>query len=285
MATTPRQRMGGGFPPREEEREYQDCTFVEAPPGHIQTECPVCKSLLRDPSQVTCCANQMCAACYKKISGSSKQCPICRKSLTGGFSDRNHKRIVEGFRVYCCYRREGCLWTGELSEVEKHLNSRPSVNTRLTGCTYVPVKCGFCHKKVIRSSLDKHERSECPKRRVKCRFCDYVNTHENVNGAHINTCPHIPIDCRYCKNKIRKSDMTSHVALNCPQVPVSCEYEQFGCKDTILRKDMANHMLNSQVTHLKLVKERVLRLQQSAVVFAVVCAAFACVFLLYKLIL
>ncbi|CAI8056963.1 TNF receptor-associated factor 6 [Geodia barretti] len=282
MATL-RKRVGDGNRRDGEDLGYQDCTFVEQPPGHIQTDCPVCKSLLRDPSQVTCCGNLMCAACFKNISGTSKKCPMCRNSLTVGFSDINHKRIVEGFRVYCCYRREGgggCEWIGQLGGVEQHLNSKPVDTNRMTGCAFVPVKCSFCQQKVARSSLDLHEKSICPQRKAKCPYCNYVNTYVNVSGEHKQTCPHIPVPCQFCGNRIRKSDMNSHVSQTCPEVPTLCEYGLFGCEGEILRKNMANHMVNSQVTHLKLVKERVVRLQQFVLLAIVaVVAVFVLVFL------
>ena len=74
--------------------------------------------------------------------------------------------------------------------------------------------------------------------------------------------------------------MNSHVSQTCPEVPTLCEYGLFGCEGEILRKNMANHMVNSQVTHLKLVKERVVRLQQFVLLAIVaVVAVFVLVFL------
>ena len=168
----------------------------------------------------------------------------------------------------------GCQWVGELGALENHLNASPTATTRLTGCSYVPVKCGFCHEKVICSNLDQHEKTICRKRRTKCRYCDYVSTFEDVTGAHRLICPHIPIDCKYCGNKIKKSEMDSHVARNCQLYPTACEYEWFGCTNKIARRDMAGHMANQQSTHLRLVKERVQRNKRLLLIAIILLAIF-----------
>ncbi len=32
-----------------------DCEFLDPPPDILQTECPVCLQIIREPHQVTCC--------------------------------------------------------------------------------------------------------------------------------------------------------------------------------------------------------------------------------------
>ena len=46
----------------EKYRSGFDCQFVDAP-KELQSECPVCLSILREPCQVTCCGKSFCRAC------------------------------------------------------------------------------------------------------------------------------------------------------------------------------------------------------------------------------
>ena len=250
-----------------------ECQFVEKPPAHINTECPVCHYLLREPVQITCCGNMLCSACFSQLSKARQACPLCRKTELKGFPDSNHKRIMEGFRVYCCYRGEGgagCQWVGKLGDHSNHLNATPSDNTRrLQGCEYVPLDCSFCRTKVLRWRLNHHETAVCPQRRMKCEHCDYVSTYVDVTGKHKENCRHIPIPCKKCKNEVKKSEMDTHLAINCPEVFLNCEFSGAGCNEQVLRKNMADHMQRMQVYHLSLLNKKLTQLLQAVYVIAV----------------
>ena len=37
-----------------------DCEFLEPPPENLQTSCPVCLQIIREPYQVPCCGKKCC---------------------------------------------------------------------------------------------------------------------------------------------------------------------------------------------------------------------------------
>ena len=43
--------------------------------------------------------------------------------------------------VYCTHKDKGCEWTGELRELDNHLNSDPPADKALPGCPYTLIKC------------------------------------------------------------------------------------------------------------------------------------------------
>ena len=80
----PQQKMAfGGY----------DCKFVEPPPNAIQTECPICHFVLRDPYLINCCGNNFCHSCIRRIQDEHKHCPTCREDNFKVFS--NMKLIEE----------------------------------------------------------------------------------------------------------------------------------------------------------------------------------------------
>ena len=98
-----------------------DCKFVEQPPNAFQTECPICRLLLRDPCQATCCGTSFCQSCIYQVKVDDNPCPTCRKESFGVFEDKRLKRSLNQLRVLCKYSKHGCKWSGELGELEHHL--------------------------------------------------------------------------------------------------------------------------------------------------------------------
>ena len=64
------------------------------------------------------------------------------------------------FRVYCTHKSNGCKWTGELRELDNHLNSDPPADKSLQGCPYTlincPLNCAECVKGVYRKDMKAH---------------------------------------------------------------------------------------------------------------------------------
>ena len=100
-----------------------DCKFVEQPPNAFQTECPVCRLLLRDPYQATCCGTSFCYLCSQRIKAGKNCCPTCRKDNFEVFPNKGLKRSISQLPVFCTHRNDGgCTWMGELGELQNHLN-------------------------------------------------------------------------------------------------------------------------------------------------------------------
>ena len=99
-----------------------DCKFVEVPPNAFQTDCPVCRLLLRDPYQAKCCGTSFCYTCSQRIKAGSNHCPTCRKDNFEVFPNKGLKRSIYQLCVFCTHRKDGCTWVGELGELEHHLN-------------------------------------------------------------------------------------------------------------------------------------------------------------------
>ena len=98
-----------------------DCKFVEQPPTVFQTDCPVCRLLLRDPYQATCCGTSFCCSCIEQLQVCNNICPTCRKDNFEVSPNKGLKRSLNQLQVFCTHRKDGCTWTGELGELDHHL--------------------------------------------------------------------------------------------------------------------------------------------------------------------
>ena len=98
-----------------------DCKFMKPPPSEFQTDCPVCRLLLRDPYQAMCCGTSFCCSCIEQLQVSNNLCPTCRKDNFEVSPNKGLKRSLNQLQVFCAHRKDGCTWTGELGELDHHL--------------------------------------------------------------------------------------------------------------------------------------------------------------------
>ena len=62
------------------------------------------------------------------------------------FADKRLRRSLYAFQVRCVHQKSGCEWTGELGELERHLNLNPELSKQLVGCGFAAVACTHCRE-------------------------------------------------------------------------------------------------------------------------------------------
>ena len=144
-------RPAGGF----------DCEFVEPPPKVIIAECPICLHVLREPYQATCCGKNFCRACLEENKANhSSSCPCCKTIQFKSFEDKRLQQTLYDFHVYCPHHGKGCEWTGELRELDRHLDADPPPETCLEGCPFIEISCPLsyagCAVKLPRREMRGH---------------------------------------------------------------------------------------------------------------------------------
>jgi TNF receptor-associated factor 4 len=138
-----------------------ECEFAEKPPTTFpQSECPICLLVLREPYQATCCGKSFCKECIHRIKAANQACPTCNDKEFTLFPNKGLQQSLYDFRVYCTHKSKGCEWTGELRELDNHLNSDPPADKSLQGCPYTlincPLGCAGCEKGVCRKDVKSH---------------------------------------------------------------------------------------------------------------------------------
>ena len=230
-----------------------DCDFVEEPPKAVQSECPVCLLVLREPYQVNCCGYGFCKVCIEKIKASNKSCPCCKSEDFNHFHDKRLKRSLSELKVNCIKLKDGCTWAGELGDLDKHINMDPSNNKLLEGCNFVEIPCSYCSKPTKRFEIAEHQR-DCPKRPFSCKYCkEYHSCYEDVTTNHWSKCLSYPVSCpNECGLTFKRLCLNDHLADSCELAVVDCNFRFAGCDVQLPRKEMFEHLGNSYVKHLSL---------------------------------
>ena len=234
------------------------CKFIDTPPKQVQSECPACHLILREPYQATCCGHSFCHVCIEKIkSNNDKRCPLCKDRHFINFPDKGLQRTLYGFMVHCINHGIGCKWTGKLGELDGHLNlgqvKSLSLELRTSGCQYVEIPCVYCSFKVKRLNIRTHMKEDCRKRPFTCPYCrKYESTFEDVVSNHWPECvsSFSLLACpNNCGAMIQRRCIEEHISDDCPSTVVDCSFKGTGCSVRLPRTDMIAHIVD---THLML---------------------------------
>lgn len=224
--------------------EYQ---FVEEPPKDLK--CSICLSVLRDPHLTSCCGNHFCETCIDLIKGGSKPCPLCQQPDFNSMLDKSLCRKVNELCIHCPNSQEGCKWTGDLKDVQKHLDSQ---------CKFVQVRCSLCRTFVPKIHFSEHMKVVCPKRKFSCEDCGYYSTWEFVTGEHRSVCVNRTLPCPNKCNmgNVKRRDMEEHLRTHCPLQTVPCDFQFAGCEQGKLKKDVGRHNDENIAYHLSLLAKK-----------------------------
>ena len=230
-----------------------DCEFVERP-KELETDCPICLQILRDPFQVSCCGHSFCQSCIKYVQADKKSCPTCNEVNFGVFPDKRLRRSLYAFAVRCVHQKSGCEWIGELGELDGHLNLNPELGRQLIGCEFADVACTHCREYLQRRHVHAHENESCPQRPFSCDYCeDYGSVYEDVVNNHWPVCKCYPVPCpNECGVSPERQNVETHVNTVCPLTVVNCDFHYAGCEVQLVRKDVPTHLAESLLPHLSL---------------------------------
>ena len=210
--------------------------------------------VLKEPYLIDCCGNSFCRTCIEPIKNESKLCPLCNIQFTTCIPDKRLQRTLNELHVYCCHKEAGCEWVGELGGLTQHLNIKPQGKAdRMTGCQLAKIMCAFCSNDIERKDLKEHEEEICTKRPYNCEYCeDYKSIFEDVTTNHWPECRSRPVPCpNECGASPKLELLDDHVE-KCPLQVIDCPFEYAGCKESLLRKDMPDHITQSLALHMSL---------------------------------
>ena len=232
-----------------------DCEFVQPPPDVLQSACPACEKVLKEPCIMSCrCGKKLCRKCIELLQLCKKPCPLCVELDFTFLRDHGLERSLKEYVVWCSHK-DSCGWSGKLGELKLHLNRNPSAEDQLNGCQFVEVKCMYgCEEQIQRHCITNHETEQCKKRPYSCDHCnDYDSSFEDVTELYYPQCARYPLDC---PNKCReypfeRQELESHLEDQCPLTIIDCPFTYAGCKTQLPRKDMPEHM-SETAAHLLL---------------------------------
>ena len=124
------------------------CEFASPPPANLQHSCSICKLILREPHQTSCCNTSFCRVCIECVEANNNPCPLCKKRVFNKFPDVQLQRVVNVLEVLCPFNRQGCMWVGLLGNLDKHLNLNPEPDSQPEGCYFASIPCVYCFQPV-----------------------------------------------------------------------------------------------------------------------------------------
>ena len=226
--------------------EGYDYQFLEPGPSDDQ-KCPICHLVVRNAYQVNCCGKILCEGCLMKYRRQSPRCPMCRTHIGNKyFKDTRSDREIKSLKVYCDNKEAGCDWTGEVREIEKHLEE----------CGYKEIDCEDCKGTIPKLNMKTHLSDECPRRDYKCTLCKKQGTYQSITVGHPKVCPYVVLECvnTGCLQVVKRCNMPTHLEV-CPKQVIDCPFKAMGCSFTSKREHLVRHVEKEVTSHVELVTQ------------------------------
>ena len=224
--------------------------FITEPPK--SRFCPICFELLTEPYQIVKCGHHVCQQCHTQLlTNGKKECPICRgpDALSSAHLDKFLQREINDLKVRCQHLKEGCEWTGEVRDLQSHLD----LDKRK--CDYILLPCFFgCGERIRSSAMRDHMMRYCVKRQMSCQYCSYFSSCEIVTAKHLPICLQVPVTCpNNCKKEkgLKREQLQAHID-ECPLQVISCPFTSAGCTVKLPRNGMEKHEATAVCEHLRL---------------------------------
>ena len=233
--------------------------FITEPPK--SRFCPICFELLTEP-HLSDCGHHVCCQCRTRLlADSKKECPECREPdvLPSARLNKFLQREINDLKVRCQYHREGCRWTGEVRDLQSHLDPDKKK------CNYIFLPCTFgCGKRVRSGAMREHKNSSCTKRQMSCQYCSYCSSYDIVTAKHLPICLQVPVTCpNNCKEKgLKRKQLQAHID-ECPLQVISCPFTSAGCTVKLPRNEMEKHEATAFCEHLRLLMKLQLKQEPS----------------------
>ena len=224
--------------------------FITEPPKN--RFCPICFDLLTEP-YLSDCGHHVCCQCRTRLlTSNNNECPECREpdALSSARLNKFLQREINDLKVRCQHHREGCKWTGEVRDLQNHLDPDKKK------CSYILQPCSLgCGAKIRRGVMRDHMKKHCPKRQITCQYCSsYSSSYDIVTTKHLQICLQAPVTCPYYCKKVGIT--RKHIIDECPLQVISCPFTSAGCTVKLPRNEMEKHEDTAMRQHLRLLLKK-----------------------------
>ena len=210
--------------------------------------CKKCDLVARRLTATSCCGESYCHACIADICEQHKPCPECGQEGFSIYEQLKYQKRIGALRVHCSLKTRGCGWSGQLVQLDHHLDSEQG------DCQYVDVKCPLnCQLVVPKNRVEQHLSEACTKRPYVCLHCAFKATYEDVVDKHLPECNYVPLPCpNRCGVTCDREDMEDHMKM-CRLEEMVCKFSTIGCDGSYAREDEDEYTEKNTQKHLMLI--------------------------------
>jgi hypothetical protein len=201
--------------------------------------CLICSCIVYNPVSCAKCTFPFCKKCIDVWKTKSSKCPNnCdfEEVKLNTFA----KKLLDKLSLRCYNFKDGCQTEVKYQDFDRHI--REQCDFTKHKCT----ACGFLNKRSVTAT----HINTCEEVRVDCPYCRERFKRKDLNG-HVKTCPQRIEPCEHCKKQIQYNAYQNHLNI-CEYVKITCGY----CRDTYMRKDEMQHILNACRDKIKELKDK-----------------------------
>jgi hypothetical protein len=203
--------------------------------------CQICRRLVQSAYNCSC-LHLFCKECILPLYSTAPVCPITREAISQPQPVEYIDQVIKETSVFCTNRQLFCSWEGKSSTLTFHLDS---------DCPKENICClhDRCESIVMRENLLYHTEN-CAFRKVNCEYCEDKVAFID-RAVHYEVCVCYPIECTNgCGEYIQRRALDTHKRDACPNTLLDCPFKTLGCRTTLLRFQMAEHLDKSVSDHL-----------------------------------
>ena len=210
--------------------------------------CKKCNLVARRLTATSCCGESYCHTCIAYICEQHKPCPECGQEDFSIYEQFKYQKRIGSLKVLCSFKTRGCRWSGQLDQLEHHLDSEQG------DCQYVDIKCPLnCQQVVPKDQVEQHLSEACTKRPYVCRHCAFKATYEEVVEKHLPECKYVPLPCpNRCGVTCDREDMEDHMKM-CRLEEMVCKFSDIGCDGRYSREDEDEYTEKNTQKHVMLI--------------------------------
>ena len=219
--------------------------------------CKKCNLVARRSTATSCCGESYCHACIADICEQHKPCPECGQEDFSIYEQLKYQKRIGALRVHCSLKTRGCGWSGQLDQLDHHLDSEQG------DCQYVDVKCPLnCQQVLPKHQVEQHLSEVCTKRPYVCLHCAFKATYEDVVDKHLPGCKYVPLPCpNRCGVTCDREDMEDHMKM-CRLEEMVCKFSTIGCDGRYVREGEDEYTEKNTQKHLMLIAVDAMTMKQ-----------------------
>jgi hypothetical protein len=211
-------------------------------------KCLVCNNILETAFTDTC-GHIYCRDCVMPTYSVDKKCPVSGLELLTDPTPVHYlDSVINRAKMYCPNKAKVCTWEGIKSSVEDHI---------LTECPKEMILCPYdrCGVQVLREVISFHNEN-CAYRRLCCEYCKESVAYLDLD-KHFEICEYLPTTCtNNCGQMVPKKEVVKHVEAECPKTIIACPFAYRGCTYKIERSMLDNHLNSSLGKHILFLSDK-----------------------------